>query len=195
MRFSRYNDKFHSIQYYSIIRKLSKWTWYIVNVCTMKPVYCSNPAIQITTYAVMCRKRTFPLFHFLPWQHQSWTDDLPLCQMCGVGTAPNCVYGPDGKGTQSHTNEDGHLRFRWDTLEMQKLSVGTENQVKTETNRHEKNIVMPIEKHQFGVLDEGYFVFQISLCIPSLKWNKSHMFVCFFSTNQRRGWLFPVWGV
>ncbi|XP_035516470.1 TGF-beta-activated kinase 1 and MAP3K7-binding protein 1 isoform X2 [Morone saxatilis] len=45
-------------------------------------------------------------------QHQSWTDDLPLCQMCGVGTAPNCVYGPDGKGTQSHTNEDGHLGFR-----------------------------------------------------------------------------------
>ncbi|XP_026158615.1 TGF-beta-activated kinase 1 and MAP3K7-binding protein 1 isoform X3 [Mastacembelus armatus] len=44
--------------------------------------------------------------------HQSWTDDLPLCQMCGVGTAPNCVYGPDGKGTQSHPNEDGHLRFR-----------------------------------------------------------------------------------
>uniref|UniRef100_A0A671W6G7 TGF-beta-activated kinase 1 and MAP3K7-binding protein 1 n=1 Tax=Sparus aurata TaxID=8175 RepID=A0A671W6G7_SPAAU len=44
--------------------------------------------------------------------HESWTDDLPLCQMCGVGTAPNCVYGPDGKGTQSHTNEDGHLGFR-----------------------------------------------------------------------------------
>ncbi|XP_040003075.1 TGF-beta-activated kinase 1 and MAP3K7-binding protein 1 isoform X4 [Xiphias gladius] len=44
--------------------------------------------------------------------HQSWTDDLPLCQMCGVGTAPNCVYSPDGKGTQSHPNEDGHFRFR-----------------------------------------------------------------------------------
>ncbi|XP_069385422.1 TGF-beta-activated kinase 1 and MAP3K7-binding protein 1 isoform X5 [Paralichthys olivaceus] len=44
--------------------------------------------------------------------HQSWTDDLPLCQMCGVGTAPNCVYSPDDKGTQSHPNEDGHLRFR-----------------------------------------------------------------------------------
>ncbi|XP_029013875.1 TGF-beta-activated kinase 1 and MAP3K7-binding protein 1 isoform X2 [Betta splendens] len=44
--------------------------------------------------------------------HQSWTDDLPLCEMCGVGTAPNSVYGPDGKGTQSHPNEDGHLRFR-----------------------------------------------------------------------------------
>ncbi|XP_077379440.1 TGF-beta-activated kinase 1 and MAP3K7-binding protein 1 [Festucalex cinctus] len=44
--------------------------------------------------------------------HQSWTDDLPLCQLCGVGIAPNCVYGPDGKGTQSHPNEDTHLRFR-----------------------------------------------------------------------------------
>ncbi|KAJ8001642.1 hypothetical protein DPEC_G00171590 [Dallia pectoralis] len=44
-------------------------------------------------------------------EHQSWTDDLPLCQMCGVGTAPNCTYGPDGKGTQSHPNEDGHFRF------------------------------------------------------------------------------------
>uniref|UniRef100_H3DNB2 TGF-beta activated kinase 1 (MAP3K7) binding protein 1 n=1 Tax=Tetraodon nigroviridis TaxID=99883 RepID=H3DNB2_TETNG len=44
--------------------------------------------------------------------HQSWTDDLPLCQMCGVGTTPNCVYGPDGKGSQSHSNEDGHVRFR-----------------------------------------------------------------------------------
>uniref|UniRef100_A0AAQ5ZZ63 TGF-beta-activated kinase 1 and MAP3K7-binding protein 1 n=1 Tax=Amphiprion ocellaris TaxID=80972 RepID=A0AAQ5ZZ63_AMPOC len=32
--------------------------------------------------------------------------------MCGVGTAPNCVYGSDGKSTQSHPNEDGHLRFR-----------------------------------------------------------------------------------
>ncbi|XP_061685275.1 TGF-beta-activated kinase 1 and MAP3K7-binding protein 1 isoform X2 [Syngnathoides biaculeatus] len=45
-------------------------------------------------------------------RHQSWTDDLPLCQLCGVGTAPNCVYGTDGKGTQSHPNEDTHLRFR-----------------------------------------------------------------------------------
>ncbi|KAK5873347.1 hypothetical protein PBY51_018395 [Eleginops maclovinus] len=44
--------------------------------------------------------------------HQSWTDDLPLCEMCGVGTATNCVYGSDGKGSQSHPNEDGHLRFR-----------------------------------------------------------------------------------
>ncbi|XP_030637500.1 TGF-beta-activated kinase 1 and MAP3K7-binding protein 1 [Chanos chanos] len=47
--------------------------------------------------------------------HQSWTDDLPLCQLCGVGTAPNCVYGPDGKGTQSHPNEDGHFRFSTDS--------------------------------------------------------------------------------
>uniref|UniRef100_A0A672ZE03 TGF-beta activated kinase 1/MAP3K7 binding protein 1 n=2 Tax=Sphaeramia orbicularis TaxID=375764 RepID=A0A672ZE03_9TELE len=49
---------------------------------------------------------------FTGMQSENWTDDLPPCEMCGVGTAPNCVYGPDGKGTQSHPNEDGHLRFR-----------------------------------------------------------------------------------
>uniref|UniRef100_A0A4W4EBQ2 TGF-beta-activated kinase 1 and MAP3K7-binding protein 1 n=1 Tax=Electrophorus electricus TaxID=8005 RepID=A0A4W4EBQ2_ELEEL len=43
--------------------------------------------------------------------HQSWTDDLPPCQQCGVGTAPNCVYGPDGKSSQSHPNEDCHFLF------------------------------------------------------------------------------------
>ncbi|XP_062853859.1 TGF-beta-activated kinase 1 and MAP3K7-binding protein 1 [Trichomycterus rosablanca] len=46
--------------------------------------------------------------------HQSWTDDLPLCQLCGVFTTPNCVYGPDGKGAQMHPNEDGHFRFSTD---------------------------------------------------------------------------------
>ncbi|TRY58428.1 hypothetical protein DNTS_002056 [Danionella cerebrum] len=43
--------------------------------------------------------------------HQSWTDALPLCSLCGVGSAPNCVYGPEGKAAQSHPNEDGHFRF------------------------------------------------------------------------------------
>ncbi|KAJ8386113.1 hypothetical protein AAFF_G00177070 [Aldrovandia affinis] len=50
--------------------------------------------------------------NFMQSQQQSWTDDLPLCQLCAVFTATNCVYGPDGKGTQSHPNEDGHFRFR-----------------------------------------------------------------------------------
>lgn len=45
--------------------------------------------------------------------------------MCGVGTASNCVYGPDGKGTPSHTNEDAHLEFRYNTLGM-KLFLRTE---------------------------------------------------------------------
>ncbi len=72
---------------------------------------------DVCSTVLNCVSKAFvkTLFLPLPWQHQSWTDDLPLCQMCGVGTAPNCVYGPDGKGTQSHTNEDGHLRFRWET--------------------------------------------------------------------------------
>ncbi|KAF5905052.1 TGF-beta-activated kinase 1 and MAP3K7-binding protein 1, partial [Clarias magur] len=56
---------------------------------------------------------TFSFFSIFTW-HQSWTDDLPLCQQCGVGTAPNCVYSPDGKSTQMHPNEDGHFRFSTD---------------------------------------------------------------------------------
>ncbi|XP_061882492.1 TGF-beta-activated kinase 1 and MAP3K7-binding protein 1 isoform X1 [Entelurus aequoreus] len=44
--------------------------------------------------------------------HKSWTDDLPICQLCGVGTATNSLYEPDGKSTQSHPNEDTYLRFR-----------------------------------------------------------------------------------
>ncbi|XP_028670956.1 TGF-beta-activated kinase 1 and MAP3K7-binding protein 1 isoform X1 [Erpetoichthys calabaricus] len=47
-------------------------------------------------------------------QQQSWTDDLPVCRLCGVGTATNCTYGPDGKGVEEHANEDGYLRFRGD---------------------------------------------------------------------------------
>ncbi|XP_018598501.1 TGF-beta-activated kinase 1 and MAP3K7-binding protein 1 isoform X2 [Scleropages formosus] len=43
---------------------------------------------------------------------QSWTDDLPICHLCGVGTAANCMYGSDGKSTQMHPYEDGHFRFR-----------------------------------------------------------------------------------
>nr|XP_023652622.1 TGF-beta-activated kinase 1 and MAP3K7-binding protein 1 isoform X3 [Paramormyrops kingsleyae] len=45
-------------------------------------------------------------------QQQSWTDDLPLCHLSGVGAVANSVYGPDGKSTQAHPNEDGHFRFR-----------------------------------------------------------------------------------
>ncbi|KAL4658100.1 TGF-beta-activated kinase 1 and MAP3K7-binding protein 1 isoform X1 [Arapaima gigas] len=45
-------------------------------------------------------------------QQQSWTDDLPICHLSGVGSAANCMYGSDGKSTQMHSNEDGHFRFR-----------------------------------------------------------------------------------
>ncbi|XP_041093730.1 TGF-beta-activated kinase 1 and MAP3K7-binding protein 1 [Polyodon spathula] len=43
---------------------------------------------------------------------QSWTDDLPLCQLCGVGSAVNRVYTPDGKAVQEHPYEDGYMRFQ-----------------------------------------------------------------------------------
>ncbi|KAM9818469.1 TGF-beta-activated kinase 1 and MAP3K7-binding protein 1 isoform 3-T3 [Syngnathus typhle] len=71
-----------------------------------KPASGAVPERNLPTSNMAAQRRN------LKQSHQSWTDDLPLCQLCGVGTAPNCEYGPDGKGTQSHPNEDTHLRFR-----------------------------------------------------------------------------------
>ncbi|CAI5785994.1 TGF-beta-activated kinase 1 and MAP3K7-binding protein 1 isoform X2 [Podarcis muralis] len=45
-------------------------------------------------------------------QQPSWTDDLPLCQLSGVGSAPNRSYTTDGKGTEIHPLEDNWLKFR-----------------------------------------------------------------------------------
>ncbi|MGH0123471.1 UNVERIFIED_CONTAM: hypothetical protein FKN15_022696 [Acipenser sinensis] len=45
-------------------------------------------------------------------QPQSWTDDVPLCRLCGVGSSVNCVYGADGKGVAEHPYEDGYMRFQ-----------------------------------------------------------------------------------
>ncbi|XP_076871845.1 TGF-beta-activated kinase 1 and MAP3K7-binding protein 1-like isoform X1 [Brachyhypopomus gauderio] len=66
-------------------------------------------------------KKTLPLKmaaqrRTLMQSHPSWTDDLPPCQQCGVGTAPNCVYGPEGKSSQSHPNEDCHFLFSTECL-------------------------------------------------------------------------------
>nr|2POP_A Chain A, Mitogen-activated protein kinase kinase kinase 7-interacting protein 1 [Homo sapiens]2POP_C Chain C, Mitogen-activated protein kinase kinase kinase 7-interacting protein 1 [Homo sapiens] len=45
-------------------------------------------------------------------QQPSWTDDLPLCHLSGVGSASNRSYSADGKGTESHPPEDSWLKFR-----------------------------------------------------------------------------------
>ncbi|XP_043927584.1 TGF-beta-activated kinase 1 and MAP3K7-binding protein 1 [Protopterus annectens] len=42
----------------------------------------------------------------------SWTDDLPLCHLSGVGSSPNCAYSADGKGKEERAYEDGWLKFR-----------------------------------------------------------------------------------
>ncbi|XP_037369429.1 TGF-beta-activated kinase 1 and MAP3K7-binding protein 1 isoform X2 [Talpa occidentalis] len=47
-------------------------------------------------------------------QQPSWTDDLPLCHLSGVGSASNRSYSADGKGTEGHPPEDSWLRFRSD---------------------------------------------------------------------------------
>ncbi|XP_028727007.1 TGF-beta-activated kinase 1 and MAP3K7-binding protein 1 isoform X2 [Peromyscus leucopus] len=45
-------------------------------------------------------------------QQPSWTDDLPLCHLSGVGSASNRSYAADGKGIESHPPEDSWLKFR-----------------------------------------------------------------------------------
>ncbi|XP_016060779.1 PREDICTED: TGF-beta-activated kinase 1 and MAP3K7-binding protein 1 isoform X1 [Miniopterus natalensis] len=45
-------------------------------------------------------------------QQPSWTDDLPLCHLSGVGSASNRSYSADGKGIESHPPEDNWLKFR-----------------------------------------------------------------------------------
>lgn len=45
-------------------------------------------------------------------QQPSWTDDLPLCHLSGVGSASNRSYSADGKDTESHPPEDSWLKFR-----------------------------------------------------------------------------------
>ncbi|XP_057342338.1 synaptogyrin-1 isoform X1 [Manis pentadactyla] len=56
---------------------------------------------------------TFSFFSIFTWEQQpSWTDDLPLCHLSGVGSASNRSYSADGKGTESHPPEDNWLKFR-----------------------------------------------------------------------------------
>ncbi|XP_015449021.1 TGF-beta-activated kinase 1 and MAP3K7-binding protein 1 [Pteropus alecto] len=53
-----------------------------------------------------------PLVQVEKEQQPSWTDDLPLCHLSGVGSASNRSYSADGKGTESHPLEDNWLKFR-----------------------------------------------------------------------------------
>lgn len=47
-------------------------------------------------------------------QQPSWTDDLPPCQLSGVGSAPNCSYTSEGQDKEEHPFEDNWLKFRSD---------------------------------------------------------------------------------
>ncbi|GCB80027.1 hypothetical protein scyTo_0019649, partial [Scyliorhinus torazame] len=47
-------------------------------------------------------------------EQPSWTDDLTVCQLSGIGYGTNRVYQVDGTSSEGHTLEDGWLRFRED---------------------------------------------------------------------------------
>ncbi|XP_071983753.1 TGF-beta-activated kinase 1 and MAP3K7-binding protein 1 isoform X3 [Engystomops pustulosus] len=44
----------------------------------------------------------------------SWTDDLPLCHLSGVGSATNRSYNSEGAAKEEHPGEDNWLKFRGD---------------------------------------------------------------------------------
>lgn len=44
----------------------------------------------------------------------SWTDDLPLCHLSGVGSATNRTYNGEGASKEEHPFEDNWLKFRGD---------------------------------------------------------------------------------
>ena len=41
-----------------------------------------------------------------------WTDDLPVCQLSGVGSATNQIYRDDGYRREEHDFEDRSFRFK-----------------------------------------------------------------------------------
>lgn len=42
----------------------------------------------------------------------SWTDDLPVCQLSGVGFSTNQIYREDGFRQEEHEFEDRSFHFR-----------------------------------------------------------------------------------
>lgn len=139
--------------------------------------------------------------------------------MCGVGTAPNCVYGPDGKGSQSHANEDGHLRFRWETKKKckntgQVQGWGDWNCFGAVTPEALRFIIVFYTPSLGSWINfmTSFMVIMLVFYAPLLRTTtavinvvnlnlilvSSHKIklnsMCVFPTNQRRGRLFPVWG-
>ena len=52
-------------------------------------------------------------FHTIQDHHTlSWTDDLPVCHLSGVGFATNQIYREDGFRREEHEFEDRSIHFR-----------------------------------------------------------------------------------
>uniref|UniRef100_A0A0B6ZFE9 TGF-beta-activated kinase 1 and MAP3K7-binding protein 1 n=1 Tax=Arion vulgaris TaxID=1028688 RepID=A0A0B6ZFE9_9EUPU len=45
----------------------------------------------------------------------SWTDDLPVCRLSGVGLSTNQIYREDGNRREAHDFEDRNFHFRHDS--------------------------------------------------------------------------------
>ena len=53
----------------------------------------------------------------------SWTDDLPVCHLSGVGFATNQIYREDGFRREEHEFEDRSIHVRLVTSKPERLSA------------------------------------------------------------------------
>lgn len=59
--------------------------------------------------------RSLRLDHIQTYQSdKSWTDDLPVCKLSGVGFSTNQIYREDGHRQEEHTFEDRSCHCRFD---------------------------------------------------------------------------------
>ncbi|XP_061495159.1 TGF-beta-activated kinase 1 and MAP3K7-binding protein 1 isoform X3 [Rhineura floridana] len=85
----------------------------LIGLCFQSSDYpCCSPLNLFQFVCILLEVRRLELDAVLKEQQLSWTDDLPLCQLSGVGSAPNRSYTADGKGTEIHPLEDNWLKFR-----------------------------------------------------------------------------------
>ena len=70
-----------------------------------------NPAMCVFSCS-SCLNIFFFSFSLQTSSTPSWTDDLPTCNVSGIGYSTNQVYRPDGAREEEHAFEDRCFHFQ-----------------------------------------------------------------------------------
>ena len=63
------------------------------------------------------------IFNMQDRKPSSWTDDLPVCYLSGVGSSTNQIYREDGIRQEAHEFEDRSFHFRFQENSSVKINV------------------------------------------------------------------------